>query len=102
RVLDGRLSSTSIAHLTLSKLDIGADGQVDFAVDPTTGRSGGLTVDGNGVNAILISSGAKIGLTLDTQLTTPENFTVIQATGASAGALVGQSSLLLGDVAYFY
>jgi hypothetical protein len=102
RVLDGRLASSSIGTLVLSKLKIGADGQIDFAVNPATGQSGSLTVDGSGVGAVLISSGAKIGLTLNSQLTTPETFTVIQTTGASAGALVGQSSLLLGDVAYFY
>ncbi len=101
-VKDGRLASSSLASLVLSKLTIGSQGQIDFAVDPTTGQSGSITVDGGAVGAVLISSGAKIGLTLDTQLTTPETFTVIQTTGASAGALVGQSSLLLGDVAYFY
>jgi hypothetical protein len=101
-VKDGRLASSSLASLVLSKLNIGSQGQIDFAVDPTTGQSGSLTVDGSGVGAVLISSGAKIGLTLDTQLTTPETFTVIQTTGASAGALVGQPSLLLGDVPYFY
>jgi hypothetical protein len=102
RVLDGRLAATNVSELRLSKLTIGADGQLDFAVDPTTGQSGSVVVSGNGVNAIVISAGARIGLTLDSQLTTPETFTVIQATGSSAGALVGEPSLLLGDVPYFY
>lgn len=102
RVLDGRLASSSLAGLVLSKLKIGSQGQIDFAVDPTTGQSGSLTVDGSGAGSVLIASGARIGLILNSQLTTPESFTVIQTTGASAGALVGQASLLLGDVAYFY
>ena len=96
-VVSGRLASSSISNLTLSSLSIGSTGQIDFAVNPTTGQNGSATV----VGAILVSSGAKIGFSLDSQLLTPQTFTVIQTAGAT-GALVGQAALQLGDVPYFY
>jgi hypothetical protein len=95
-VLDGRLTDTSAATLNLSSLTLGSAGQVDFAVNPATGQNGAATVLG----AVVISSGAKIGLDFDSKLIAPETFTVIQA--SSAGALSGQPSLLLGEVPYFY
>ncbi len=98
-VADGRLDSTSTTNLVLSSLTIGPKGQIDFAADPTTGQNGSVTVAG--VGAVMISSGAKVGLDLDSRLVTPQTFTLIQTT-PSAGALVGQSSVLLGDVPYFY
>ncbi|HEX4506110.1 MAG TPA: autotransporter outer membrane beta-barrel domain-containing protein, partial [Alphaproteobacteria bacterium] len=49
---------------------------------------------------IIFAQGAKIGLTLDSQLTSSEAFTVIEA--SQSGALVGQSALLLGNIPYFY
>jgi hypothetical protein len=96
-IVNGRLASTSATALTLSSLTIGSKGEVDFAVNPATGQSGSATV----VGAVMISSGAKIGLNLDSRLTAPALFNVIQ-TSPSAGTLVGQPSLLLGDLPYFY
>ncbi len=96
-IVNGRLDETSITKLILKSLTIGSSGQIDFAVDPTTGKSGAAVVTG----AVLFASGAKLGLTLDAQLTAPEVLTVIQTAG-STGALVGQPSLLLGEVPYFY
>ncbi len=95
-VQNGLLASTSTAQLKLSKLTMGSKGQIDFAVDPTTGKNGSVLVSGS----VKILSGAKIGLTLDSQLTTPQTFTVIET--STSGALVGQAALLLGDVSYFY
>jgi hypothetical protein len=102
-VVNGRLDSTSATGLNLSSLSIGSTGQIDFAVDPTTGATGSATVVGNGsgVSAVMISSGAKVGLNIETKLTNPETITVIQVNPA-AGTLIGQPSLLLGDVPYFY
>lgn len=94
---NGRLASTSATALTLSSLTLGAKGEIDFAVNPVTGQNGSATV----VGAVMISSGARVGLNLDTRLTAPEMFTVIQTT-SPAGTLVGQPSLLLGNVPYFY
>jgi hypothetical protein len=94
---DGRLSLTNVTDLELKSLTLGAQGQFDFAVDPMTDQSGSATV----VGAVMIKSGATIGLTFDAALTTPSTFTVIQ-TAASSPGLAGQPALLLGDVAYFY
>jgi hypothetical protein len=96
-ISNGRLAATNIADLTLTSLTLGSKGQLDFAVDPMTEQSGSATV----VGAIMIANGAKIGLTFDAQLTTPETFTVIQTAGGTP-LTAGQSTLLLGDVPYFY
>ena len=96
KVQNGLLASSSTAKLKLSKLTLGSKGQIDFAVDPTTGKNGSVSVSG----AVSITSGAKIGLALDSQLTSPQTFTVIET--VSANALAGQPTLLLGDVPYFY
>jgi len=95
-VKNGLLASSSTAKLKLSKLTMGSKGQIDFAVDPTTGKNGSVSVSG----PVSITSGAKIGLSLESQLTSPQTFTVIET--VSANALAGQPSLLLGDVPYFY
>jgi hypothetical protein len=94
-VLSGRLINTSIANLSLSSLTIGAMGEVDLAIDPANKANGSVTV----IGAVMISSGAKIGLDFESKLTAPETFTLVTT---SAGALSGQPSLLLGDVPYFY
>jgi hypothetical protein len=96
-VQNGRLASTSTAKLSLSKLTMGSNGQIDFAVNPTSGKNGSLSVLGS----ILISSGARIGLAIDSQITSPQTLTVIETAGAT-GALIGQPELLLGNVPYFY
>jgi hypothetical protein len=93
----GRLDSTSPTSLTLSSLTLGAQSQIDFAVSPVSGATGSATV----VGAIMITSGAKVGLNIDSPLTIPQTITVIQTT-PGAGTLVGQPSLLLGDVPFFY
>jgi hypothetical protein len=95
--LDGRLALTNASNLVLNSLTLGSQGQFDFAVNPVTEQTGSATV----VGAIMIAKGARIGLTFDSQLTTAETFTLIQTAG-STGQLVGQPSLLLGDVPYFY
>ena len=95
-VLNGRLASTSTATLAVSQLTIGAKGEIDFAVDPATLKNGSLSV----AKDIIFAQGAKIGLTLDTQLLTPETFTVIDGTASSG--LGSQAQLLLGNVPYFY
>jgi hypothetical protein len=94
-VLDGRLASTSTSSLAVNSLTIGSNGQINFAVNPTNLQSGTLTVSGQAQ----ILSGAKIGLSLDAQLTAPETFTVVQTTGA--GTLIG-SSASIGSLPYFY
>jgi hypothetical protein len=96
-IADGRLALTSANNLVLKSLTLGAQGQFDFAVDPMTEQSGSATV----VGAVMIKSGATIGLTFDAQLTAPSTFTVIQTTASSPG-LAGQPVLQLGDIAYFY
>ncbi len=92
-IVNGKLASTSTADLNISKLKIGSKGEIDFAVDPKTTQSGTLDVSGQAQ----ILKGAKIGLTLDAQLTAPETFTVVQA----SGGLIG-SSASLGSLPYFY
>jgi hypothetical protein len=94
-VENGRLSSTSTAKLALSQLTIGSKGEIDFNVDPATGKNGSVSVAGG----IIFAQGAKIGLSLDAQLTTSESFTLIDA---SPGALPTSTQLLLGNVPYFY
>jgi len=95
-VQNGRLASTSTGSLAVSQLTIGKKGEIDFAVDPSTLKNGSLSVAGN----IIFAQGAKIGLTLDTQLLTPETFTVID--GTSSSGLGNQAQLILGNVPYFY
>ena len=95
-VQNGRLASTSTAALAVSHLTIGKQGEIDFAVNPTTLKNGSLSVSGG----IIFAQGAKIGLTLDSQLTTPETFTVID--GTSASGLSSQAQLMLGNIPYFY
>lgn len=94
-VTNGKLASTSTADLNISTLKIGSKGEIDFAVNPSNTQSGTLDVSGQAQ----ILKGAKIGLTLDTQLTSPETFTVVQTTGS--GTLIG-SSASLGSLPYFY
>ncbi len=100
--VSGRLASSSDTALNLSSLNIGSTGQIDFAVNPQSGANGSLVISGGGgVGAVMIASGAKIGLELDSKLSLPETITVIQVNPGS-GTLVGQPSLLVGDVPYFY
>ncbi len=99
-VADGRLLNTSATNLVLSSLKIGALGEIDFAIDPVNNQSGSLTVTSGQVGAVMISSGAKIGLDFVSKLTAPETFTLVQASGANAFA--GSSPVLLGEVPYFY
>lgn len=95
-IKDGRFSNESLGSLTLKSLSVSSTGQIDFATDPLTGKNGSADV----VGAVLIASGAKIGLNIDAQLTAPQTFQLIQVTGT--GTLIGQPSFLLGDVPYFY
>jgi hypothetical protein len=92
-VTNGKLASASTADLHLSTLKIGSKGEIDFAVNPANTQSGTLDVSGQAQ----ILKGAKIGLTLDTQLTSPETFTVVQANGGLIG-----SSASIGSLPYFY
>jgi len=87
--------------LNLSSLNIGAKSEIDFALDPATRQNVGVNVVTSGVGAVVISPGARIGIDLDTQLTSPETFTLIR-TPAGGNDLAGQSSLVLGEVPYFY
>jgi hypothetical protein len=93
---DGRLASTNSAATTLNALKIGSQGELDFAISPGTGNDATYAVIGK----VSIASGAKLGLLFDSQLTAPESFTLITAN--TAGALVGQTSAILGNVPYFY
>ena len=95
-VQNGRLASTNSGRLAVSQLTIGSKGEIDFAVDPKTLENGSLSVAGD----IIFAQGAKIGLTLDSQLTTPEAFTVID--GSSTSGLGSQAQLMLGNIPYFY
>jgi hypothetical protein len=96
-VKNGRLASTSTAKLSLSSLKMGSNGQIDFAVNPVSGQNGSLSVLGS----VLISPGARIGLAIESQITSPQTLTVIETAGPT-GALIGQPELLLGNVSYFY
>jgi hypothetical protein len=96
-VASGHLINTSLTPLTLSSLTIGKGGQIDIAIDPAAGQDGYLTV----IGAVEITSGAKIGLDfVDAKLTAPATYTLVDAT--LPGALIGQPSVLLGEVPYFY
>jgi hypothetical protein len=92
----GHLINTSTTPLSVSTLTIGKGGQIDIAINPTTDQVGELIVAG----AVSVISGAKLGLDFESKLLSPETVTLVDAT--SAGALVNQPSVLLGEVPYFY
>jgi hypothetical protein len=93
-ILNGRLASTSLSNVTLSSLQVSSKGELDFATS-ATGQNGSLTVLG----AMMVSSGAKIGLEINSKITAPESFTVIQA---PSGAFAGQAAFVAGQIPYFY
>jgi hypothetical protein len=93
-ISNGRLASTSLSNVTLKSLQVSSSGELDFATSPT-GQNGSLTVLG----AMMVSTGAKIGLEINSKITAPESFTVIQAPSST---FAGQAAFVAGQIPYFY
>ena len=82
-VADGVLDARQAAPLTISNLNVGADGNLIVTIDPTAGTAGGFNVTGTAD----ITSGAGLGVRFTSLLDDPTRFVIIQATTLNAGTI---------------
>ncbi|MET3528324.1 autotransporter outer membrane beta-barrel domain-containing protein [Phenylobacterium koreense] len=88
RIGKGRLTTTNVAAINLSSLDVGASGELVLTADPASGQSTLLNVAG----AANLASGSKVGLRFASKLDEATTFTLIKAGALNAGS-VDQSLL---------
>ncbi|MFZ3008067.1 MAG: autotransporter domain-containing protein, partial [Phenylobacterium sp.] len=94
-IVKGRLTDTSTATVNLTRLNLGAAGELVFTADPKTAKSTQFNVAG----AATLATGSKIGLAFASKLEAPASFTLIKAGSLTTGAL---DDSLLGDTPYLY
>jgi hypothetical protein len=87
-VADGLLDARQAAPLTITNLNVGADGNLIVTIDPMSGTAGGFNVTG----AADIATGAGLGVRFTSLLDDPTRFVIIQATTLNAGT-IDQSAL---------
>ncbi len=90
----GSLALTNTETIKATSLTLAADSTLIFSADPTAGTQTKLVVD-----TATIASGATLGLSLKSLLTTPTTYTVIQADSLMAGSI---NQDLLGHAPYLY
>ncbi len=91
----GSLGLTNAQSINISNLNLGAESKLVFTADPTAGTHTRLVVSG----AANITSGAQLGLRLNSLLTDPTSYNVISAGSLTAGTF-GQG--LLDNAPYMY
>lgn len=82
-VADGVLDARQASSLTISNLNVGADGNLIVTIDPTAGTAGGFNVTGTAN----ITTGAGLGVRFTSLLDDPTRFVIIQATTLNAGTI---------------
>jgi hypothetical protein len=87
-VADGLLDAQQTGRVDIAGLNVGADGDLIFSVDPDAGTAGGFNVTGTASFA----DGAGIGVRFESLLDQAERYTVIQAGDLQLGDL-DQTSL---------
>ena len=94
-VTNGTLTTLSPTTLQLSTLNVGSSGVLNLAVDPANNRSSFLQVSG----AATLLTGAKIGVSLASAVTSAQTFTLVSSpqlsVGSSDAALLATSSFLI-------
>src|SRR5690606_40374560 len=80
-VSNGTLDAQQTAALSVTSLDVGADGTLIFTVDPQNNTSGGFLVNGTAT----LADGASVGVRFQSLLDGPERYTVIDATTLNFG-----------------
>jgi len=94
-IVNGSLTTTNPATLTATSLNVGANGVLNFAIDPANNRATNFIVNG----AANLTSGAKLGVNLISTLTGPQTFTLIKANSLTVGAA---DSTLASEVPYLF
>lgn len=94
KIGNGSLGLTNTETIKATSLTLGADSTLVFTVDPTAGTQTKLVVD-----TATIETGATLGLSMKSLLTSPTTYTVIQAGSLTAGAI---NQDLLGHAPYLY
>lgn len=87
-VADGLLDARQASALTISNLNVGADGNLIVTIDPMAGTAGGFNVTGTAN----LTAGAGLGVRFTSLLDDPTRFVIIQAATLNAGA-IDQSEL---------
>lgn len=82
-LVDGVLDARQPDALTISNLDVGAEGNLIVTIDPTAGTSGGFNVTGTAN----IASGAGLGVRFSSLLADPTRFVIIEAGTLNAGTI---------------
>ena len=80
-VSKGTLDARQSGVTTISKLNVGADGDLIVTLDPAKGTNGGFKVDG----AATIATGAGLGVRFNSLLQSPTRFTIIDANTLNVG-----------------
>ena len=92
-VAAGSLNNTNPTPLQATSLNVGGSSTLTFAVDPANGRASTLEVSGPAT----IANGAKIGVNLVSNLTSPQTFALVRSPQLSVG---GQLNSLLTQFPY--
>ena len=82
-VSDGVLDARQPTAITISNLNVGADGNLIVTIDPVSGNTGGFNVSGTAN----ITTGAGLGVRFTSLLDDPTRFVIIQATTLNAGTI---------------
>ncbi len=82
-IADGVLDARQTTTTDLTSLNIGADGKLIVALDPTNGTAGGFNVNGTAT----LADGAGLGVSFASLLDGPSRFTLIDADTLNAGNL---------------
>ena len=90
------LNMLTTSHVGLSNLNVGANGVVDFTIDPRLGQGGEFNVAGSAN----LAAGAKIGLNLLSITPTSQTYTLITTTGSLTSGATDQS--LLGPTPFLF
>jgi hypothetical protein len=94
-IVNGSLTTTNAATLRASSLNIGANGTLNFAIDPANNKATNFIVSG----AATIASGAKLGINLVSLLPGPQTYTLIKAGSLSVS---GADVSLASEVPYLF
>ncbi len=82
-VSNGVLDARHTSMLNISSLNVGADGDLIFTVDPASGASGGFNVSGTAT----LANGSGLGVRFTSLLTAPRRFTLIDAATLNFGSI---------------
>ena len=94
-IVKGRLTATNAQVVALTRLNLGAGGELVMSLDPAAKASTRFDVAG----AATLAAGAKIGLRLTSKLTEAQSYTLIKAGALTAGTL---DQSLLGTTPWLY